>query len=157
MNADNIILFPVSARDALDAKLSSSNYSVEEYQEALFNDRRWMRSRFFELENFLFNLLDGTTETGMGRVKLKLETPLAIADRLLSSCQTLVKQEYENASEDLISINGIVNSVKDYAVKIESESVSWRKNVTAVVRLIIDSRNQKFRNKVHLKFLRISS
>ncbi|WOK99114.1 putative transmembrane GTPase FZO-like, chloroplastic isoform X1 [Canna indica] len=133
LNAEDIVLFPVSARSALDAKLSYSNYNVGEYEEALFNDSRWMSSRFYELENFLLSLLDGTTETGKERVKLKLETPVAIADRLLLSCQTIVKQEYENANEDLISINGIVSSVKDYALKIENECVSWRKNITSVI------------------------
>ncbi|XP_042387228.1 probable transmembrane GTPase FZO-like, chloroplastic isoform X1 [Zingiber officinale] len=93
-------LFPVSAQSALDAKLSSSSYSVVKYKEALFSDSRWMSSQFYEPEKFLFSLLDGTTESGLERVKLKLETPLAIAHKLLSSCQALVKQEYEIACED---------------------------------------------------------
>lgn len=122
----------------MEAKLSSITYNAGEYEEVLFNDPHWMSSRFYELEKFLFSLLDGTTETGMERVKLKLETPLAIADRLLYSCQRIVKQEYENAIEDLKSINGVISSVKDYVVKIENESVSWRKNITSVVCVIVD-------------------
>ncbi|RWW63539.1 hypothetical protein BHE74_00029272, partial [Ensete ventricosum] len=133
LNAENIMLFPVSARSALEAKLSSSIYSVGDYEEVLSNDHRWISSRFCALEKFLLSLLDGTTETGMERVKLKLETPLAIADRLLSSCQRIVKQEYEISIEDLTSINGIIGSVKDYAVRIESESVSWRTNVMSLI------------------------
>ncbi|XP_042392617.1 probable transmembrane GTPase FZO-like, chloroplastic isoform X3 [Zingiber officinale] len=133
LNSEDIRLFPVSARSALDAKLSSSSYSAVKYEEALFSDSRWMSSQFYELEKFLFSLLDGTTESGLERVKLKLETPLAIADKLLSSCQALVKQEYEIASEDLISIAGILSSVKDYSAKIESESVTWRKSITSAV------------------------
>ncbi|XP_042387233.1 probable transmembrane GTPase FZO-like, chloroplastic isoform X2 [Zingiber officinale] len=100
LNSEDIRLFPVSARSALDAKLSSSSYSVVKYKEALFSDSRWMSSQFYEPEKFLFSLLDGTTESGLERVKLKLETPLAIAHKLLSSCQALVKQEYEIACED---------------------------------------------------------
>lgn len=133
------MLFPVSARSALEAKLSSSIYSVGDYEEVLSNDHRWISSRFYALEKFLLSLLDGTTETGMERVKLKLETPLAIADRLLSSCQRIVKQEYENAIEDLTSINVVIGSVKDYAVRIESESVSWRTNILSLVCVIIDT------------------
>lgn len=112
---------------------------MEKYEEALFRDSRWMSSQFYELEKFLFNLLDGTTESGLERVKLKLETPLTIADRLLSSCQALAKQEYENASEDLISITGILSSIKDYSAKIESESVTWRKSITSAVCMVIDN------------------
>ncbi|XP_042387243.1 probable transmembrane GTPase FZO-like, chloroplastic isoform X2 [Zingiber officinale] len=133
LNSEDIRLFPVSARSALDAKLSSSSYKAVKYEEALFSDSRWMSSQFYELEKFLFSLLDGTTESGLERVKLKLETPLAIADKLLSSCQALVKQENEIASEDLISIAGILSSVKDYSAKIESESVTWRKSITSAV------------------------
>ncbi|KAG6506022.1 hypothetical protein ZIOFF_031337 [Zingiber officinale] len=64
-------LFPVSAQSALDAKLSSSSYSVVKYKEALFSDSRWMSSQFYEPEKFLFSLLDGTTESGLERVNVK--------------------------------------------------------------------------------------
>nr|XP_010927024.1 probable transmembrane GTPase FZO-like, chloroplastic isoform X3 [Elaeis guineensis] len=132
LNTEDVMLFPVSARSALEAKLSSV-YEGRNYEEVLLNDPRWMSSRFYELENFLFSFLDGSTDTGMERVRLKLETPIGIADRLLTSCDRLMKKEYENANEDLISIKEVVSSAKEYAVKMEGESISWRKQILSLI------------------------
>lgn len=133
-------MFPVSARSALEAKLSSV-YEGRKSEEVLLNDPRWMSSRFYELENFLFSFLDGSTDTGMERVRLKLETPIGIADRLLTSCVRLMKKEHENASEDLISIKEVVSSVKEFAVKMEGESISWRKQILSLVCFSLNNHN----------------
>lgn len=132
LNTQDIKLFPVSARSALEAKLSSV-YEGRNLGEVFLNDPRWMSSRFYELENFLFSFLDGSTDTGMERVRLKLETPIGIAGRLLTSCNRLIKKEYENASEDLISIKEVVSSVKEYSVKMEGESISWKKQILYLI------------------------
>ncbi|XP_008783174.2 probable transmembrane GTPase FZO-like, chloroplastic [Phoenix dactylifera] len=132
LNIEDVKLFPVAARSALEAKLSSV-YDGRNSEEVLLNDPGWMSSRFYELENFLFSFLDGSTDTGMERVRLKLETPIGIADRLLTSCDRLMKKEYENASEDLISIKEVVSSVKEYAVKMEGESISWKKQIISLI------------------------
>ena len=58
---------------------------------------------------------------------------MAIADRLLHSCEVSVKQELENASQDLVSIKEAVASVKERAMKLESESILWRKQALSLV------------------------
>ncbi|ONK67439.1 uncharacterized protein A4U43_C05F50 [Asparagus officinalis] len=133
LSVEDIRLYPVSARSALEAKISASNYSKRSYDQLLSNDPRWTTSRFYELEKFLFSFLDGSTENGMERMRLKLETPIGIADRLLSSCVRLVKQDYENASQDLISIKEMVKSVDVCTMKMEQESRSWRKRVVSLI------------------------
>ncbi|RVW54820.1 putative transmembrane GTPase FZO-like, chloroplastic [Vitis vinifera] len=79
------------------------------------------------------SFLDGSTSTGMERMKLKLETPIGIAERLFSSCETLVRQDYQYAKQDLASINEMVSSVKEYAVKMESENISWRRQTLSLI------------------------
>lgn len=133
LNTEDVMLYPVSARMALEARLSASVKSGPKHDELLLNDPRWRESRFSELENFLYSFLDGSTDTGMERMRLKLGTPIGIADRLLISCERLVMQEYEDASRDLISIREVVSSVKDYNLKIESESMSWRIQTLSLV------------------------
>lgn len=133
LSVEDIRLYPVSARSALEAKLSASNYSGRNYEELLFNDPQWITSRFYELEKFLFSFLDGSTDTGMERMRLKLETPISIADRLLTSCVWLVKQDYENATRDLISMRELVSAVDVSAMKMENESSSWRKQIVKLV------------------------
>ncbi|XP_015892113.3 probable transmembrane GTPase FZO-like, chloroplastic [Ziziphus jujuba] len=125
LNTEHVILYPVSARSALEAKLSSSpDYG---------NDSHWKIRSFYEFESFLYSFLDGSTSTGMERMKLKLGTPIGIAERLLSSCETLVRQDLRYAKQDLASINDIVDSVKDYALKMESESISWRRKALSLI------------------------
>lgn len=133
LTLEDIRLYPVSARSALEAKISASSFSGENYEELLVNDPRWMTSRFYDLEKFLFSFLDGSTDTGMERMRLKLETPIGIADRLLNSCARLVKQDYENACQDLISMKELVCSVDVCAMRMESGSSSWRKQIVSLI------------------------
>lgn len=127
-------LFPVSSRSALEAKLLySKNDGREHHGEALFNDPRWRNSKFYDLEHYLLSFLDGSTENGKERVRLKLETPIGIADRLLTSCQRLVKLEYEKAIDDLTSIKDLVSGANNYAVKIEADSDSWQRQISSLV------------------------
>ncbi|XP_078445105.1 FZO-like protein [Wolffia australiana] len=126
LNQESVLIYPVSARSALEAKLSSSS-------EVLLSDVRWLTSGFPELEDFLYSFLDGSTDTGMERMKLKLETPIGIADRLLTACEAQVKYEFECAKKDLSSINDLIGSVNSYALKMEKESSSWIKRTISLV------------------------
>jgi hypothetical protein len=101
--------------------------------EAMFSDPRWRSSKFSELEDYLLSFLDSSTENGKERVRLKLETPIGIADRLLTSCQRLVKLEYEKALDDLTSIKDLVSGANNYASKLEADSNSWQKQLSSLV------------------------
>ncbi|KAI3760094.1 hypothetical protein L1987_50484 [Smallanthus sonchifolius] len=129
---NEVILFPVSARSALERKLTISN--VEEKPEELAgNDSYWETTSFYDLEKYLYSFLDGSTSTGTERMKLKLETPIAIAEQLLSASQKLVEQDYQQAKKDLISIKELISSVKDYKSKMETESISWKKQSLSLI------------------------
>ncbi|KAK6940817.1 hypothetical protein RJ641_030348, partial [Dillenia turbinata] len=121
-----------SIQSALQAKLSASSDAGENNIELLITTSGGSHS-FKELETFLYGFLDGSTSTGMERLKLKLETPVSIAERLLSACETLVRQEHRYAKQDLTSIEELMSSVKQYAVKMESESLSWRREVLSLI------------------------
>nr|CAB3461600.1 unnamed protein product [Digitaria exilis] len=134
LNTEDVTLFPVSSRAALEAKLSySKNSGGKHLMEAMFSDPRWRSSKFYELEDYLMSFLDSSTENGKERVRLKLETPIGIADRLLTSCQRLVKLEYERAVDDLTSIRDLVSGANNYAAKLEADSNSWQKQISSLV------------------------
>ncbi|KAK8918308.1 hypothetical protein KSP39_PZI021206 [Platanthera zijinensis] len=133
LSTGDVRLYPVSARSALEAKLYALSFDAQKFEELLSNDSRWMSSKFHELEKFLFSFLDGSTDTGMERMKIKLETPVAIAECLLKSSERLVLQQQENACQNLISIREVVNSVEAYAMKLENESNSWKKKVVSMI------------------------
>ncbi|KAH8515508.1 hypothetical protein H0E87_004106 [Populus deltoides] len=63
----------------------------------------------------------------MERTRLKLETPIVIAERLLSACETLVNQDCQYAKQDLTSATEIIDCVKECATELENESISWRR------------------------------
>ncbi|EEF41711.1 conserved hypothetical protein [Ricinus communis] len=133
LNTESVILYPVSARSALEAKLSASSDSERDYTESLNSESHWKTSSFDEFEKFLYSFLDGSTETGMERMKLKLETPIAIANCIISSCEAFVKQETQYAEQDLATVSDIVDSVKDYTLKMEKDSISWRKKALSKI------------------------
>ncbi|RDY12542.1 putative transmembrane GTPase FZO-like, chloroplastic, partial [Mucuna pruriens] len=133
LNTEDVILYPVSARSALEAKLMATPNVGRLNEELSISDSHYGAGSFFELENFLYSFLDGSTIPGMDRMRLKLETPVGIADRLISACETLVTQDYRYAKQDLTAVQDVVNSVKDFALNMEIESLSWRRQTLSLI------------------------
>ena len=133
LNTEDVVLYPVSARSALEAKLMTTSSFGKLNEELSVSGSQYGPNSFYELEKFLYSFLDGSTIAGMDRMRLKLETPVGIADRLISACETLVTQDYRCAKQDLAAINDVVNSVNDIALNMENESLSWRKQTLSMV------------------------
>lgn len=133
LNTEDVILYPVSARSALDAKLMDTSSFRDLTEELLVTGSQYGASSFYELEKFLYSFLDGSTIPGMDRMRLKLETPVGIAERLISACETLVTQDYRSAKQDLTAINDVINSVNEFALNMETESLSWRRQTLSLV------------------------
>ncbi|CAN6892808.1 hypothetical protein Bca4012_091675 [Brassica carinata] len=133
LNTENVILYPVSARSALEAKLSAAALVGRDDLEVSDPDSKWRTQSFNELEKFLYSFLDSSTATGMERIRLKLETPIAIAERLLSSVESLVIQDCVAAREDLASADKIINRTKEYTLTMEYESISWRRQALSLI------------------------
>ncbi|XP_011079847.1 probable transmembrane GTPase FZO-like, chloroplastic isoform X2 [Sesamum indicum] len=131
LNAEDVTLYPVSARSALEAKLSS--FTVLEKQEQPSNTSYLGANNFSRLEKYLYSFLDASTNNGIERIRLKLETPVKIAERLLSACQKLVREECQQAERDLVLVNDLLSSVKEHAVKMESESISWKRRILSLI------------------------
>ncbi|XP_057966562.1 probable transmembrane GTPase FZO-like, chloroplastic isoform X3 [Malania oleifera] len=133
LNTEYVTLFPVSARSALEEKLLIPSHLRNNSGKTLPTDSHWGDNGFDELEKFLYSFLDGSTSTGIERIRLKLETPIGIADQLLLSCETIVRQECRYAKQDLVSVNEIVGSIKEFAMKMQSESISWRRQTLLLI------------------------
>ncbi|KAK7277640.1 hypothetical protein RJT34_22655 [Clitoria ternatea] len=133
LNTEDVILYPVSARSALEAKLMCASDVGKLNEELLISGSSDSASSFYELEKFLYSFLDGSTIPGMDRMRLKLETPVGIADRLMSACGTLVTQDYRYAKQDLAAVDDVVNSVNDFALNMETESLLWRRQTLSMI------------------------
>ncbi|CAN1729172.1 Probable transmembrane GTPase FZO-like, chloroplastic, partial [Linum perenne] len=127
LNSESVTVYPVSARSALEAKLSTLDLA------SIHTESQWGTGKFYELEKFLYSFLDGTTRTGMERMRLKLETPIRIAERLLSACDASVKQDCRLARQDVAYATEIVDSLKEYTAKMENESISWRRKALSLI------------------------
>lgn len=136
LNVEQVTLYPVSARYALEAKLSDSYAVSRESQGLSVSDPDWIISSFYDLEKFLYSFLDGSTSTGKERIRLKLETPVTIAEQLISSCDSLLRKDCQIAQRDLASVLDIINDVKDYAIKMEGESISRRRQILSLVNFL---------------------
>ncbi|WOG83692.1 hypothetical protein DCAR_0102869 [Daucus carota subsp. sativus] len=133
LNTEHVTLYPVSARAALKAKLLASSNVHNKNEEISVDHSQQRTSGFYELEEFLLSFLDGSTSTGIERIKLKLETPIRIAEQLLAACQIQTMQDYQQAKQDLMSVNELLGSVEDYAQKMESESILWRRKTLSLI------------------------
>ncbi|XP_031263788.1 probable transmembrane GTPase FZO-like, chloroplastic [Pistacia vera] len=132
LNVENVIVYPVSARSTLETKLSASSAVGKDYGELSVMGSHWSNS-FDELEKFLYSFLDASTSAGMDRIKLKLETPIAITERLLFACETRLRQDCQYAKQDLTLANEMIDSVKEYTKKMEIESINWRKQTLSLI------------------------
>lgn len=133
LNAETVALYPVSARSALEAKLSTSSIIGKNYAEKLVVDSDWTVSSFFELESYLFSFLDGSTSTGIERIKLKLGTPLGIAEQLLSACHKLTTEELQKAQMDSLFVNELLTGIEEYTWKMRTDSISWQRKLLSLI------------------------
>ncbi|KAL6968327.1 hypothetical protein U1Q18_034131 [Sarracenia purpurea var. burkii] len=133
LNTEHVTLYPVSARSALQAKLSASYYTQKEDKERSVNESHWRINSFYKFEKYLYSFLDGSTSTGIERMKLKLETPIGIAEQLLFACQKIVREKCQHAKQDLVSVNELGDGVKDYATKMEISSLSWKRQTLSLI------------------------
>ncbi|KAH0638045.1 hypothetical protein KY285_037735 [Solanum tuberosum] len=133
LNSESVTLYPVSARLALESKLSTFDGALSQNNGSSNNDSHWKTKSFYELEKYLSSFLDSSTSTGIERMKLKLETPIAIAEQLLLACQGLVRQECQQAKQDLLFVEDLVNSVEECTKKLEVDSILWKRQVLSLI------------------------
>ncbi|KAL9251751.1 putative transmembrane GTPase FZO-like, chloroplastic [Drosera capensis] len=137
LNVQDVTLFPVSARSALEVKISSGLAKGSAGPSR--HESCHSAQNFNEFEKFLYSFLDGSTSAGLERMKIKLETPMRIAERLLSACQTLVTQDLRRAKQDLDSVEELISSANVYTTKLESDSLSWRRRIAFLIGTTQDS------------------
>ncbi|KAK6141402.1 hypothetical protein DH2020_024850 [Rehmannia glutinosa] len=113
LNAEQVTLYPVSARSALEAKLSA--FSGLEKQEQFLNTLYPGANNFADLEKYLYSFLDASTDNGIERIKLKLETLL----RLLKNYFLLINTAQARAiklAESTLQLSNI-DLVTSYVLK----------------------------------------
>lgn len=92
-------IFPVSARQALEAKTTGKEKA----------DTLWQESQFEKLETFMLETLD-TKE----RIRLKLENPIGISQRLIEKYSEVIQNRREVLTDDFKTLDTIDEQLEAY-------------------------------------------
>lgn len=107
------VIFPVSAKLALAAKTEKNPTRREQ----------WLRqSRFLELETFILQQLDQKQ-----RLRLKLESPLGVAEHLRSKYEARVREQLQLLQEDFSTID-VIDADLDAYIADMNHDFSFRLN-----------------------------
>ena len=116
-------IFPVSARQALQAKQSARSTGRETPHGPL-----WDRSRFAALEQYILTSLDASA-----RVRLKLENPLGVATRLLDRYTELIRARQEVLKGDFQTLDIIEEQLDAYQSDMRRDFKFQRSHVDNVL------------------------
>ena len=149
LGLDSPVVLPVSARLASASKLAcraavkddTFGALTRKEQAYLSNDASWKESRFEVLESFIRDFLLGGAEGSKSgeRVRLKLSTPLFVANALLEAAESHLVAEKEIAIADLKSISLVRQQLVDYRSEMNKEGRLQREEV---VRQVADIANR---------------
>lgn len=132
---ESATVIPVSARKALQAKLGQGGRATASVDlEALGSDPRWSESQFESLERFLVSFLSSGGEGQAGELfRLKLTTPLAVAEALLDAGGRLVRSELDSAEKQLESIRAVGRQVQGFRREMERDGEAQRGRIRKAV------------------------
>ena len=104
-------IFPVSARQALQAKVNARTTGRTTPDGPL-----WERSRFAPLEEYVLNALDASA-----RIRLKLENPLGVAARLLDRYGQVIEERQDVLKGDFETLDIIDAQLDAYATDMQRD------------------------------------
>lgn len=112
-------IFPVSARLAKRARATETFAEREALLRA---------SRMDVLERYIFSTLDEA-----GRIRLKLSTPLGVADLVLDKYQTVARERLDVLAEDFKTVQNIEDQLRIFADDMKREFAGRLANIENIV------------------------
>jgi small GTP-binding protein len=128
-------IFPVSAREALRAR---STGGIE--GEAL-----WAGSRFSAIEEYVVDHLDEET-----RVRLKLLSPLGVAQRLTGKYLQVTEVRLETLREDLATIENIEQQITLYRQDLKNDVQYYLNEIDAILRNLVERGDRFFEENIRV-------
>ncbi|CAM6129007.1 unnamed protein product [Calypogeia fissa] len=133
LEVEEAVVYPVSARLAILAKAAVTTEAGVLDKELLKGDTYWNNSGFGELEDFIWNFLEGTSDAGAERLRLKLDTPLGVGTALLSACDGQLADAIVKADTDLRVLDQIDEQLVMYQKSVQADAALQRQRTTEVV------------------------
>ncbi|NTV64465.1 MAG: dynamin [Oscillochloris sp.] len=128
-------IFPVSAREALRARSTGGSEG-----EAL-----WAGSRFSAIEEYVVDHLDEET-----RVRLKLLSPLGVAQRLTSKYLQATEVRLETLREDLGTIENIEQQIVHYREDLKTDVQYYLNEIDAIMRELVERGDVFFEERIRI-------
>lgn len=129
-------IFPVSARKARLSQLT---------EDPAEHDRLWEESRFAPFSRFVIESLDEET-----RVRLKLLSPLGIADRLAARYRGIAADRLGTLGRDIETIERIEQRIEAYRTEMEADFTGYLARIEAIVHRFNDRADQFFDQTIRL-------
>jgi small GTP-binding protein len=131
------VVIPISARDALSAKLMAKTITTTPPS---FNDdddqptiqhrsNVWTRSNFFALESFLKESL-----TAQARLKSKLSNPLGVTDGVMNECISIIRTQRDDLQVDVATLNIFQSQFEGWKKELIADLTMSRSAMTDMVR-----------------------
>lgn len=133
LTVDQALVYPVSARQALQAKLSASSEDGTVDTTRLSEDPLWTTSGFKALEEFIFGFMGADTDRGAERLRLKLETPLGVGVALLAACDSQLTAEAFKAEGDLKALEDVQKQLQRFEEAMRNGAILQRQRTLAVI------------------------
>ena len=124
------MVIPISARDALAAKLTGRVDNDQKDGNVAFskNESVWKRSNFESLECFLQETL--TTET---KIKSKLSSPIGVAEGVLDQCKHRLRSEQKEFATDIATLNLINSQFNAWKKELASEMHNMNQEIQSIL------------------------
>ncbi|KAI8475898.1 MAG: hypothetical protein J3K34DRAFT_517060 [Monoraphidium minutum] len=154
LSLDNPSVLPVSSRAALRAKLECGSAvhsgAMDSLADDLLQDHpAWRASRFGDFERFMYDFLIGGAgqDGGPGGVgeglRLKLQTPLAVADALVGAAGRQLAAEAAAAEGELAALSAVSAQLARFAADMRRDGAAQRGAVRELVAAAV-GRTDKF-------------
>ncbi|KAL3157911.1 hypothetical protein ABBQ32_012318 [Trebouxia sp. C0010 RCD-2024] len=146
LNVDTARVIPVSSRLALDAKLAVGDEAAGALQTSdngqLQQDGRWDASHYGNLEQFIYDYLTGGASAGES-VRLKLQTPLFVAEALAQAAHRQLTDELQTATQEAKAVAAVQSELETFQAEMQQASLSQRQVGQAAVDAAVQ-RAQRF-------------
>eukprot|EP00803_Ostreobium_quekettii_P011469 evm.model.scf_3258.1 EVM.evm.TU.scf_3258.1 scf_3258:5409-10103(-) len=143
LSLSEVSVWPVSAKKALRAKKKQGNSAFgglfrNTNDNTLQQDPEWKTSGFPKLEDFITEFFTGESGAASTEsVRLKLQTPVFVADALLDACRQQLENERAEAENDLKAVSAVRGYMDNFLSEMKKDGEIQRINIKKALDAVV--------------------
>lgn len=119
--------------------------------ENLALDSVWRESSFDRLESFLVEFLSGSPDGSTGEIfRLKLQTPVSVAEALLDAANRVLEQEVEYAAQQVAAVKAVERQLRQFRASMASDGDAQRNRIRRSVMDAVSKAERTIDNLIQL-------